>query len=160
MPDGLFGRGAQAHLQRWLDNDLSPEWTPTVAKWKAGTLGDTEYNRWLALGSKVQAKYASQPNRMLDMVNQFPGESDTKKVGEWDFDPKFMHLIGVRRGEFNGKFDDVFVFLIKGLVFKFQGSTEPGSTDHDDGRPFLVQGQHDYQSVPYTHLTLPTINSV
>lgn len=46
--------------------------------------------------------------------------------------------------EFSGKSDDVFVLLVKGLVFKFQGSTEPGATNDPSGCPFLVQGQHDY----------------
>ena len=40
--------------------------------------------------------------------------------------------------------DKEFVLLIKGLVFKFQGSTDPGATSHQLGAPFLVQGQHDY----------------
>jgi len=81
---------------------------------------------------------------MLEKVNAFSGETDTKKVHEWDFDPKYMHLIGIRRDEFSGKFDDVFVFLMKGLVFKLQGTTEPGASGNERGRAFLVQGQHDY----------------
>ena len=77
---------------------------------------------------RVQAKYRASPNRMLEMVNGFQGNTDTRNVAEWSFDPGTMHLFGLRREPFSGKFDDVFVFLIKGLVFKFQGSTEPGSS--------------------------------
>jgi hypothetical protein len=55
-----------------------------------------------------------------------------------------MQLIGLRRAEITGKFDDVFVLLAKGLVFKFLGSTEPGATKDPRGLPFLVPGQHDY----------------
>jgi hypothetical protein len=79
------------------------------------------------------------------MVNAFGGASGTRKVAQWDFRPlENIHLIGVRRNEFNGKSDDIFVLLIKGLVFKFQGSTEPGVAEDAAGYPFLVQGQHDY----------------
>jgi hypothetical protein len=55
-----------------------------------------------------------------------------------------VHLIGIRRNSFSGKFDDIFVLLIKGLVFKFQGSTEPGASVDQGGTPWLVQGQHNY----------------
>lgn len=144
VPDGLFGPNAQGHLQRWIDQGKVPDWATTVAQWREGTLADTEYNRWLTLGEKVKARYMAEPNRMLNLVNAFAGATDTKQVADWEFDPKHMHLIGVRRDEFSGKFDDIFIFLIKGLVFKFQGSTEPGSSEHERGRPFLVQGQHDY----------------
>jgi hypothetical protein len=82
---------------------------------------------------------------MLEKVNGFAGASGTRKVDQWDFDPRAgAHLIGIRREEFSGKSDDVFVLLVKGLVFKFQGSTEPGATSDPAGCPFLVQGQHDY----------------
>ncbi len=143
-PDGVVGPTTQAHIQRWIDNGQRPEWAPTIEQWKTGTLGTSQYTRWLALLSKVKAKYAASPNRMLQLVNAYTRATDTKKVAEWDFDPKYMHLVGIRRTEARGKFDDVFVFLIKGLAFKFQGSTEPGSTESERGTPFLVQGQHDY----------------
>jgi hypothetical protein len=81
---------------------------------------------------------------MLRLVNAFPGRTDTRKVSDWEFSPTAIHLIGVRRSEKTNKFDDLFVLLIKGLVFKFQGSTDPGATSNPLGAPFLVQGQHDY----------------
>jgi hypothetical protein len=65
-------------------------------------------------------------------------------VAQWEAAPGHVHLVGIRRREANGKFDDIFVLLLKGLVFKFQGSTEPGASDNPSGRPFLVQGQHNY----------------
>jgi hypothetical protein len=66
-------------------------------------------------------------------------------VAEWDFSPKqHVHLVGIRSSSVTGKFDDIFVLLLKGLVFKFQGSTEPGATKSPLGLPFLVIGQHDY----------------
>lgn len=143
-PDGRFGPQSQRHLKRWIDGGIQTEWVPTIERWQAGTLAQTEYTEWLSLLSKVKEKYAANPNRMLQLVNDFPRDTDTKKVAQWDFDPRHIHLIGIRRGEFSGKFDDVLVLLIKGLVFKFQGSTEPGASSNPKGTPFLVQGQHDY----------------
>jgi hypothetical protein len=81
---------------------------------------------------------------MLQLVNTFAGKSDTRKVAQADFDPRQIHFVGVRRNDAPNKFDDVFVLLMKGLVFKFQGSTEPGASWNAAGAPFLVQGQHDY----------------
>jgi hypothetical protein len=68
-------------------------------------------------------------------------------VKDWDFSHKHIHLIGIRRkGQAAGavKFDDVIILLIRGLVFKFQGSTDPGYTENPAGAPFLAQGQHNY----------------
>jgi len=133
VPDGRFGPASQQHLQRWLDKGLRPEWART-----------TEYADWLSLLEQVKARYQASPNRMLQMVNAHAA-SDTRAVAQWDFLPNGSpQLVGVRRTEFSGKFDDVFVLLLKGLVFKFQGSTEPGASDSPLGTPFLVQGQHDY----------------
>jgi peptidoglycan hydrolase-like protein with peptidoglycan-binding domain len=133
VPDGRFGPRSQQHLQRWLDKSLRPDWAARP-----------EYTDWLALLEQVKAQYLARPNRMLQMVNAH-GASDTRPVAQWDFSATGSpHLIGVRRTEFSGKFDDVFVLLLKGLVFKFQGSTEPGASDNPRGAPFLVQGQHDY----------------
>ena len=82
---------------------------------------------------------------MLRLVGAFAGATDTRSVARWDFAPGGnVHLVGIRRSERSGKFDDIFVLLIKGLVFKFQGSTEPGASSNALGAPFLVQGQHDY----------------
>jgi hypothetical protein len=144
VPDGLFGPNTERHLRRWLDEGLSPDWADAVARWKEGAVAGTEFERWLELGRKAQARYTAQPSRMLRMVGEFGAPTDTHPVEEWDFSPDFIHLFGIRRNQFSGKFDDVFILLMKGLVFKFQGSTEPGSSSHPDGRPFLVHGQHDY----------------
>ena len=144
IPDGLFGKTTERHLRRWLDTGHTNEWASIMERWRAGDSSGTEYGRWLSLGEKAQAKYQAKPNRMLRLVREFGAPSDTHPVGEWDFSPGLIHMFGIRRDQFSGKFDDIFVFLIKGLVFKFQGSTEPGVSEHEDGRPFLVLGQHDY----------------
>jgi hypothetical protein len=143
-PDGRFGPQSEEHLRRWIDRQLRPYWTTTVEQWRAGTLGTSEYADWLTLLEKVKARYAAQPTRMLQVVNSGPA-SDTRKVANWDFaSVGTPQLIGIRRQQTTGKFDDIFVMLLKGLVFKFQGSTEPGMSDDPRGTPFLVQGQHDY----------------
>jgi len=144
VPDGRFGPATQQHLQRWVSNGLALEWAPTIARWQAGTLGQTEYTDWLSLLGLVKAKYLAGPTEMLRLVNAFTGRTDTRKVADWDFAPTAIHLVGVRRSEKTNKFDDLFVLLLKGLVFKFQGSTDPGATSNPLGAPFLVQGQHDY----------------
>lgn len=134
-PDGLFGRVTQGHLHRWLTSGARPDWAPVAG----------EYDAWLGLLEAVKQKYLAAPNRALELVNAFQGRTDTRKVADWDFTgPGNIHLIGVRRNEVAGKYDDIFVLLMKGLVFKFQGSTEPGVSDNRDGPPYLVQGQHDY----------------
>ncbi len=149
-PDGQFGPKSQGYLREWLAADKRPHWAASVEQWQAGHIGG-EYAQWLALLERVKQHYLANPNRMLQKVNAFSGRTDTRKVAEWDFAAAGnIHLIGIRRRQFQQKSDDVLVLLIKGLVFKFQGSTEPGSsaTDESTGKaldpPFLVQGQHHY----------------
>lgn len=143
-PDGRFGPQSEAHLQRWIARKLQPNWTVTVAQWRDGTLPPSEYTEWLALLEQVKSRYLAQPSKMLQLVNAGPA-SDTRRVRDWDFSSVGTpQLIGIRRQQMTGKFDDVFVMLLKGLVFKFQGSTEPGASENNLGTPFLVQGQHDY----------------
>jgi hypothetical protein len=143
-PDGQFGPASQAHLQRWLRDGLRPNWEPAVAAWRAGTLSG-EFAAWLAWLNAVKAKYQAAPSPVLQLVNAFAKPSDTRKVKDWDFSPQAgTHLIGIRREVMSGKFDDIFVLLIKGLVYKFQGTTDPGATENPAGMPFLVPGQHNY----------------
>jgi peptidoglycan hydrolase-like protein with peptidoglycan-binding domain len=144
VPDGRFGAGSERHLQRWLDGALRSVWTPVIAGWQSGTVDSGEYGQWLALLAQVKQQYLTAPNRALQLVNASSVASDTRKVTAWDVGPRVVHIVGIRREEQSGKFDDIFVLLMKGLVFKFQGSTEPGASDDPRGRPFLVQGQHDY----------------
>ncbi len=144
-PDGRFGPQSQAHLDRWKAQSLRPNWAPMVAAWESGTPSAGEYADWLVLLGRVKQQYLAQPTPVLQLVNAFQGKSDSRKVAQWDFSPAGnIHLIGIRREEMQGKFDDIFVLLIKGLVFKFQGTTEPGASDNPAGPPFLVPGQHDY----------------
>jgi hypothetical protein len=146
-PDGMLGPGSQAHVKRWQANRIKADWTRF-----SGANPSPEYTKWMALLGKVKQKYSATPNKMLQLVNQFPQPCDTIKVANWDFNPNKIHLVGVRRNEAKleakpreRRFDDVFVLLINGLAFKFYGSTDPGATEHPKGAPFLAQGQHHYR---------------
>jgi hypothetical protein len=57
-----------------------------------------------------------------------------------------VHLIGIRRGgTASATNNDLFVLLLKGLVFSFWGSTSPNPEEaRKDGFPFLLEGQHRY----------------
>ncbi len=144
-PDGQFGPTSQAHLQRWIDNNLQTVWAPAIGAWRSSATGAGEFADWLALLGKVKQQALTAPTRVQKMVNDFAGKSDSRKVAQWDFSSADnIHLLGIRRSEMQGKFDDIFILLIKGLVFKFQGTTEPGASENPAGPPFLVPGQHDY----------------
>ncbi|MGI9491247.1 MAG: hypothetical protein ACR2QF_02350, partial [Geminicoccaceae bacterium] len=138
-----------AHLTRWDDNDLQANWLPTLKAWEAKSLAaeDCEFNQWLELFSNVKAAYQAAPSPMLKLVNDYAGSSDTIRVDDWDFSPNDIHLVGIRRRPDTAthKFDDVLTLMIKGLCFKFQGSTDPGHTSNKKGAPFLVQGQHHFR---------------
>lgn len=135
-PDGRFGPQTQEHMQRWLQSGRRPDW-----KQRPG-----EYDTWLDLLNRVKQSYMADPTPFLQMVNAFGGRTNTVKVANWDFTgPGNIHLIGIRRNQFKNKFDDIFVLLIKGMVFKFQGSTEPGASQHPEGPPYLMPGQHNYR---------------
>ena len=140
LPDGRFGPKTEQHLQRWLSGGIRPVWlNPTPKQTR-------EYDRWLALLNRLKAEYTARPTTALQLVNGYSGKSDTLKPADWDFSgPGNTHLIGVRRTDYGGKFDDLLILLVKGLVFKFQGSTKPGAAaDPRKGVPFLLEGQHLY----------------
>ncbi|HEX5082758.1 MAG TPA: peptidoglycan-binding protein [Blastocatellia bacterium] len=144
-PDGIMGPKTIAHANRWRARNQKAEWAGVSA---AAT--SRQYAKWMSLLHKVKEKYVASPNAMLRKVNDYAQSSDTIKVSNWDFDPNRIHLIGVRRNETELKagqrqFDDVFILLIRGLAFKFLGSTDPGATENPEGFPFLTQGQHLYR---------------
>lgn len=146
VPDGLCGKGTAKHLKRWIAAGFEANWQNTVLAWQSGNPVPGEFTTWLTFLNGVKQHYKNNPTLMLQKVEAFQGETDTIKVADWDFDPQHIHMIGVRRKEHNHehKFDDILILLIKGMVFKFQGSTDPGHTRNAGGAPFLVQGQHNY----------------
>jgi peptidoglycan hydrolase-like protein with peptidoglycan-binding domain len=146
VPDGRFGPITQGHLRRWLDQGLQTAWAPTIEAWRAGTPPAGEYTDWLGLIAHAKESQSAAPSRLTQMVGAFGHPTDTPVPAKWDTSGAgHVHLVGIRREQITGKFDDLFVLLVKGLVFKFQGSTEPGATQNPKGLPFLVPGQHDYR---------------
>ncbi len=144
-PDGRMGPKTIAHADRWRAKNRKAEWAGVSA-----ANPSREYAEWMSLLRKIKETYVASPNAMLRKVNDYTGPSDTIKVSNWDFDPNKIHLIGVRRNETQiedgqRKFDDAFILLIRGLAFKFLGSTDPGATENPEGFPFLTQGQHLYR---------------
>jgi hypothetical protein len=125
VPDGRFGPSTQQHLQRWISNGVVSEWAPTIERWRARALVQTEYPDWLALLEKVKEKYLASPSEMLRLVNAFPGKTDTLKVADWEFSPDAIHLIGIRRSEKTNKFDDLFQLLIKDSSSSSRGPRIP-----------------------------------
>ena len=144
-PDGNMGPKTISHADRWRARNQKAEWDVVSA-----ANPSREYAEWMSLLRKIKENYVAAPNAMLRKVNEDTQPSDTIKVSNWDFDPNKIHLIGVRRNEAQieagvRKFDDAFVLLVRGLAFKFLGSTDPGATENPDGFPFLTQGQHLYR---------------
>lgn len=146
-PDGEAGPLTQGQIKQWLQAGKTPvAWTPTIEAWRAGKLLDGEYTQWLALLRAVKQKYLAAPSAVNTLVNDFKPPTDTLKVAHWDYDdPAQIHLIGISRQQVKNLSDDIFVLLVKGMVFKFQGSTEPGSSEDGKQPPFLVPGQHIYR---------------
>jgi len=148
LPDGIAGPQTNRHLLRWRDENLRASWNDTMLQWADDKLpADNSYSTWLAFLKSLKDRYVKNPTAELDLVNNFRDSTDTIAPKDWTFNKDQIHLIGIRRLEQDEKrkFDDIFVLLIRGLVFKFQGTTDPGSSSHKDGAPFLVTGQHTYR---------------
>lgn len=150
-PDGLIGNNTWKFIDNWKTGDVC-EWGKASA-----SKPSPEYKRWLKLLSAAKAHFKKIRNEhpILQLVEQYQGDCDTKKVADWDVSSKTTHLIGIRRnqdqkiapGTFRGN-DDLFVLLINGLVFKFWGSTDPSAQyagDKKDALPFLIESQHEYK---------------
>lgn len=144
FPDGRFGPKSAAHLERWAQSGKRADWAEFSAAHPS-----PEYALWLDLLNRFKETYTAQPTATLQKVNAFTGKTKTLKPAEWDFAPDHIHLIGIRRNQVTNNtkqpLDDIFVLLINGAVFKFRGSTDPGSKENVKGMPFLVPGQHLYR---------------
>jgi hypothetical protein len=145
-PDGVVGPKTQSHIQRWRAEGRRADWfsfspqNPTP-----------EYRYWMAALNLYQQINLRRPiNRVVELVDAFTSPTDTLKVSNWRFDPNDIHLVGIRRQEWRQtaerKNDDIFVLLLKGLAFKFYGSTDPNPREADrQDEPYLVRGQHRYR---------------
>lgn len=141
-PDGLFGQKSMGHVRRWQQAGQRADWTRF-----GGVDPSPEYALWMDLLHAVQRRKVEVPGRIDGMMDQAPA-SDTVQGSDWDLDPARIHLIGIRRNEpppGAQPYDDLFVLLIRGIVLKFLGSTDPGHTSNPRGFPFLIPGQHVYR---------------
>ena len=145
IPDGWVGKKTTPHIKRWKEQNRVCEWGPLSA-----SSPTKEYNDWFKLLEKAKTHYNNNPGPILKHVNKLDNTYSTRKVADWTFDKKQIHLIGIRRNQHlervNRENDDIFVLLVNGQVFKFWGSTDPNVKEA--GRwdeAFLVEGQHEYR---------------
>ena len=145
VPDGIVGQGTWSHIDRWKATRKVSDWGV------ASTANPTaEYTKWINLLHKAKAHYQAHPHPIISQVNQYNKPSDTRKVNDWEFDPNEIHLIGIRRGQDlsagRRENDDIFILLVRGMVFKFWGSTDANQKmGSRKDEAFLVEGQHKYR---------------
>lgn len=141
-PDGLLGSKSFGAIQAWQSAGKKANWLSG-----GGFQQSDHHRRGLEFLNSLRDHYLQNPTRMLQMVNAHSDPGDTLKVADWRFDPQDIHLVGVRKNapDTEGKFDDVFFLFIRGMVFTFFGSTDPGHTSNAAGFPFLTFGQHLYR---------------
>ncbi len=144
-PDGIVGPKTWSHIDRWESNGIINDWA------RHDTLNPTpEYKAWFHILRNAKEYYTANSNKVLDDVANYSQASDTYAPKDWEFDPHKTHLIGIRRNPDlsaqKRENDDLFVLLIKGLVFTFWGSTDPSaSMSGRSDEAFLVEGQHKYR---------------
>ena len=155
-PDGTAGPKTFEHIKRWKDQGLVADWglkqvaQPTEAQKAKLNKQQAEYNRWLNLMKKAHEHFQQILHPIIELVENFSKESDTKKLKDWTFDPNDIHLVGIRRSQEDTSRtrvnDDIFVLLVNGMAFKFWGSTDPNQSMSDrNDEPFLVEGQHVFR---------------
>jgi hypothetical protein len=162
VPDGEAGPTTIDYMKYWQETKAGkPELF--VCEW--GRASDqspsAEYLQWIMLLGKAKAHYTAKPDPKLQLIDNYkPADPkitshDTRKASEWDVRPDTVHLIGIRRNQevdsTNRGNDDLFILLIRGMVFKFYGSTDPNPEECKDKKgnptpmPFLIESQHNYQ---------------
>ncbi|MEQ1744188.1 MAG: peptidoglycan-binding domain-containing protein [Saprospiraceae bacterium] len=145
VPDGVAGPNTLGFVEKWKQDNLG------VCEWGASANAPSqEYKNWIALLEKAKSHFQTNPSPIRQRVEAYAKPTDTRKVNDWDVSPETIHLIGLRNGQeiFTGRRenDDLFVLLIRGMVFKFWGSTDPNPNMADrKDIPFLIEGQHHYQ---------------
>ncbi len=150
-PDGVAGPNTIRFMEKWkAEKQGTPDF---ICKWgqASSQSGSPEFNKWISLLQKAKEQYAATPNPILQFSEKYTRPSDTLKIKDWNTSPDAVHLIGIRRNEgaasAKRQNDDLFVLLIKGMVFKFWGSTDPSQamTGKRLDEPFLIEGQHVYK---------------
>lgn len=146
-PDGKVGKNTFKYITEWQQKEAEN----FVCDWgkPLGEANSDDYNHWIALLEKGKNFYLNNANKILDQTENFNKPSDTQRIENWNTSSNAIHLIGIRRGQehwfdASAKNKDLFVLLVKGLVFYFWGSTvsDPGRNKLP---PFLAEGQHLYR---------------
>lgn len=149
-PDGKIGRNTLKYILEWQqknEENFVCEWGKPL-----GVADSEDYQHWMQLLKKGKEYFLENANVLLDYTQKFPKASDTLAVKDWNINSDAIHLIGIRREQqhwfdVSSKNKDLFVLLIKGLVFYFWGSTvsAPKKSNKDVPAPFLAEGQHLYR---------------
>ncbi|WP_367389576.1 peptidoglycan-binding protein [Lewinella sp. LCG006] len=144
VPDGIVGGKTRFHAHRWDQEGKVCHW------WRGENPPPTqEYQMWMDLLHKAKAHYQAQPHPVVKAVSERQITGDTLKVDDWQWKPEDVHLVGIRRNQEQRDFtrgnDDLFLLLIRGLVFKFYGSTDPRPKGARTDEAYLVEGQHKYR---------------
>ncbi len=144
-PDGIAGKNTIDHMNRWKQNNVENAWS----RFSASNPSE-EFTKWIGILNNAKTFYLSNPNPIMEQLTAKSGTSDSRAPKDWQFDPQDVHLIGLRRNEDETapkrQNDDLLILLIKGMVFKFWGSTDPNAdvVERSD-EAFLVEGQHKYR---------------
>ncbi|MDF1864992.1 MAG: peptidoglycan-binding protein [Saprospiraceae bacterium] len=153
-PDGMVGKGTRFHMKRWEEEKLFCEWG------KASSDNPSEeYTKWLNILKDTKKHFQEKAHKIIAKSDEYNTKlakknikSDTRLLKDWTYGKDEIHLIGIRRNEDLKRSevrenDDIFIFLLNGMVFKFWGSTDPNpglkSTRKDE--PFMIEGQHLYK---------------
>ncbi|MFK7920942.1 MAG: peptidoglycan-binding protein [Bacteroidia bacterium] len=150
-PDGVVGPKTWSFINAWPAGKVCEWWAA------ASQPASQEHSTWIGVLNKVKQHHLTHPHPVIEAVKNYPQKSDTLKIQDWNFDPKEIHFVGIRRDQDSSKDggrgskggrinDDIFFLLINGLVFKFWGSTDPSTKKSSSRREaFLVEGQHIYR---------------
>ncbi len=143
-PDGIVGRNTRLHANRWdKEGKVASWWQPDAAA------PSKEYKMWIDIMQKSKVSNQANPHEVIAAVSAAPKTGDTRKIDDWEWKPEDIHLIGIRRNQDKRDFtrgnDDLFLLLIRGMVFKFYGSTDPRPKGARSDEAYLVEGQHKYR---------------
>lgn len=144
VPDGIVGSKTRLHANRWDEAGKVSSW------WQGDPVQPSdEYLMWMDIMKKAKARYQANPHVVISAVTNANKIGDSVKIDNWDWKPEDIHLIGIRRNQekrdFNRGNDDLFLLLIRGMVFKFYGSTDPRPRGARSDEAYLVEGQHKYR---------------
>jgi hypothetical protein len=146
-PDGWTGPKTDAHIARWKRDNLTCHWNQFSLKTPS-----EEYIKWFQILNKAKLQYLTSEDPVIENLRSFFKTRNASSLPpeRWTFRPYDTHLLGVRRHPetaFTDRpNDDLFILLIRGMVFKFWGSTDPNPkmVTNVQGAPFLTEGQHKY----------------